>query len=213
MRLHFGELSLLSGDIVSETLSRGEYWEDHVYRALEPYLDGDVVDVGANVGAFTLRFAQFAPRVIAFEPNPEMFACLVRNLDYLEMRDRVVAIPEGVYSKPITIAPQKSSYPPSVWTWLPGDRYATTKAGPAVWPEMERRVSAIKTDVQGADLHALLGLETVIVRDRPRIVFEYEEDFSAMHGHTWADYSHQMTVWGYQLQRLEPTRDYFCEPV
>lgn len=200
-------MRLIDRDIVSEALGRGEHWDPHVFDALEPYLDGDVVDVGANVGGLTVRFAQRAPRVIAFEPNPEMFACLVENTRGMN----VLTIPRGVYSQETFINPDVTSYPPSSWTWLPGRRGFA--AGPAEWPHSERRVSAIKADCQGADLHVLRGLEPVIVRDRPRIVFEYEKELSLMHGDAWETYEQWLADHGYTLRQIaEGHGDFLCEP-
>lgn len=208
---NWGELDLLNGDIVSKRLGSGYHWDAHVYDALAPYLDGDVVDIGANVGALTIRFAQVAPRVIAYEPNLEMVSLLEKNLIRLGLRDKVVIIPEALYDSETTMAPHKTGYPPSSWMWEYG---GVTRAAPGSWPEMDRRVSAIKSDVQGADLHALLGLERVILRDRPRIVFEYEREYSGQHGHTWEHYVDQINkVWGYTITRImEGNEDYFCDP-
>lgn len=210
----FGPLALLDGDIVSNALGRGEHWDTHVYDALAPYLDGDVIDVGANVGALTLRFAQSAPRVIAFEPNPNMYQCLISNIATLHL-ENVVAIPEGVYSYETTIYPDITGFPPSSWTWLrgiAGGRFHV-KAGPGFWTDMGRRVSAIKVDVQGADLHALMGLEGVIVRDHPRMVIEFDKDLAQMHGHTWDDYVSWLNGRRYLISKITSENDdFFCEP-
>jgi len=39
-----------------------------------------VIDVGANVGEFTLAISKYNPRVIAFEPDPLAYQCLVKNI-------------------------------------------------------------------------------------------------------------------------------------
>ena len=39
-----------------------------------------VIDIGANVGMFSARVSGIAHRVIAYEPFPENFACLERNV-------------------------------------------------------------------------------------------------------------------------------------
>lgn len=205
----WGQLDLMPNDIVSDTLGRGEYWDTHVYDALEPYLDGDVVDLGANVGALTMRFAQQAPRVIAFEPNQNLYDLLVKNIKRLGLTN-VIAIPEGVYSAEVRIRPDVTGYPPSSWTWLPD---GNVRAGPASWDDDSRRVSAIKSDIQGADLHGLIGMEEVILRDHPRIVFEFERELALMHGHTWNDYLAHLDKWGYRHEQILGYGDYFCDPV
>jgi len=208
-RHDFGELDLIP-DIVSEALGRGDNWDDHVFDALAPYCDGDVVDAGANVGALTLRFARIARRVIAFEPNRRMYDCLVNNVARLGLN--VVTINRGIYSREIEILPEESpGQQASSWTWTP--KPGGVPAGPADWPHSGRRVSAIKTDCQGADLHVLRGLRKFIVRDRPVIVFEYEKEFSLMHGDSWDDYQTWITRHDYSLRQIaEGHGDFICVP-
>jgi FkbM family methyltransferase len=61
-----------------------EIWGEETYTAgFYTPRDGDVVfDVGANIGLFSVWIARSAPavRVVAFEPFPENFAALERNL-------------------------------------------------------------------------------------------------------------------------------------
>src|SRR5258706_16296836 len=92
-------------DIVSDQLGKGYHWDEHVFDALEPYLDGDVVDIGANVGSLTLRFAERAPRVIAYEPNDEMVTRLRENVRLFGFEDKVVIRPVALYSYVTTMRP------------------------------------------------------------------------------------------------------------
>lgn len=207
----WGELDLLEDDIVSKALGRGENWDDHVYEALLPYCSGDVVDAGANVGALTLRLAKVAKRVIAFEPNETMHRCLVSNAARLGLKN-VVAVHRGIYSVETFISPDVTSYPASSWTWPAGTK-GDTAAGPASWPNDDRRVSAIKSDCQGADLHVLRGLRRFIVRDRPVIVFEYEKELSLMHGDSWDDYQTWIARHDYSMRQIaEGHGDFICVP-
>jgi FkbM family methyltransferase len=56
---------------------------------------GVVVDVGANIGAFTLFAAEFASHVYAFEPEPRNYDCLRRNIA-LNGFDHVTPIAKAV---------------------------------------------------------------------------------------------------------------------
>jgi predicted methyltransferase len=65
--------------------------------ALRPYVRPGtiVVDVGANIGVFTRRFAEWAGAqgcVIAIEPEARNFARLQAMLAARQLRDRVVAV-------------------------------------------------------------------------------------------------------------------------
>lgn len=75
-----------------------EQWLEHKYSlpgflGVEP---GDiVVDCGAYVGGFSLSAAKIAGRLHAFEPAPDNFACLQRNLSKFE---NVTLVQAGLYS-------------------------------------------------------------------------------------------------------------------
>ena len=60
--------------IVDEVLSE-------IYTKGVPLYDNDVVvDAGAHIGTFTLYASQFASKVYAFEPHPENFEYLTKNV-------------------------------------------------------------------------------------------------------------------------------------
>lgn len=197
-----GPMWLIEGDVVSDTLRAGKNWDSHVYEALEPYLrkDAAVIDVGANVGPHALRFAEKARKVICFEPHPVMSFCLRAN-----MRGRKAEFHGGLYSRKVAlVVRQEEGNSPSSLTWLPGE--GGVDAGPYF---TEERVSAIKVDAQGADLHCLLGLHEIIERDQPAIVFEYEEHLAKLHGHDWLDYTAELYNWGYTFKRVQEGHEDF----
>lgn len=59
-----------------------DIWENKVYTDGRYLLStkGTVVDVGANVGIFTLYASQYADMVYSFEPSPEYFGYLQENI-------------------------------------------------------------------------------------------------------------------------------------
>lgn len=67
-------------------------------RRLPRKLRGRVVDIGANIGAFTLDCLQRFPdvQVDAYEPNPETFRALQRNVTVNGLGHRVRLFPEAV---------------------------------------------------------------------------------------------------------------------
>lgn len=70
----------------AELLSYWEVWHENCYEAFPQFRvdhPGCVVDVGANIGAFSLYEALIrgARKIIAFEPSPAVFPRLARNLE------------------------------------------------------------------------------------------------------------------------------------
>lgn len=58
-----------------------EVWEDRCYTKKYAIKEGDVVvDIGANIGIFSLFAASLGSTVYAFEPNPETFSFLQKNI-------------------------------------------------------------------------------------------------------------------------------------
>lgn len=55
-----------------------EIFEDENYGFAKKE-DGVYIDLGANVGMASLYFANWAKRIYAIEPNPEIYAALVKN--------------------------------------------------------------------------------------------------------------------------------------
>jgi FkbM family methyltransferase len=88
----------------AELISYWEIWHEHCYDCLATN-PRCVVDVGANIGAFSLyqTMSQHAERVIAFEPSPEVFARLAKNLELNELTN-VRAVNAAVGDKPGTLA-------------------------------------------------------------------------------------------------------------
>jgi len=76
----------------------GSTWYSREYDVpYVPIREGDVVlDVGANQGFFTCYAASLGARVIAFEPNPESFESLQRNIERNRFTDKVTAKPWAI---------------------------------------------------------------------------------------------------------------------
>lgn len=81
-------------------LSRNEVWEEFETEFVKKIIkEGDVVlDIGANIGYYTLIFAKLVGdngRVFAFEPEPENFAILKKNVEANGYKN-VVLIQKGL---------------------------------------------------------------------------------------------------------------------
>lgn len=77
-----------------------EVWAENVYQVLARDLGdtGVCLDLGANIGAFSLFVARFRPevRVYAYEPNPENHALLVSNAARNGLAANVLPRPQAV---------------------------------------------------------------------------------------------------------------------
>jgi FkbM family methyltransferase len=141
-----------------------------------------VCDIGANKGSFTFWLARWCRRgrVVAFEPQAEIACRLARDCRMLNLSN-VAVEPLGVYSA-------------SGWQGLTvprGQPAAAALNGAAVKADGDisytvpvvslddyfptgDRVSLLKIDVEGAELHVLRGAERILKHSRPLLVVECE---------------------------------------
>jgi len=72
-------------------------------------------------------------------------------------------------------------------------------------------VSVIKVDVQGSDLKALRGACNIINRDKPVIIFEFEQQFVDEFGFTFQDYIDFIDSIAYRFESMI-YKNFVCVP-
>jgi len=165
-----------------------------------------VIDVGANIGFFTRRFARWVGpdgKVIAIEPEPVNFAGLIRRLKASGLDERVDAVRAAACEKTGTV---RLALNPD----HPGDHrlgeQGIAVAGVALddiaaergWP----KISLIKIDVQGAEQRVLAGARKVILRCRPALYVEISESDLRRHGANAAELLAGLDALDYGAHRL-----------
>jgi FkbM family methyltransferase len=138
-----------------------------------------VIDVGANIGFFTRRFARWVGDeggVIALEPEERNFARLVHLVRRARLQDRVETLKMAAAERDSTLFLAVNPH-------HPGDHHLATSGVPvptaAVDTLLRERgsppVSLIKIDVQGAEHRVLLGAAETLGRWRPALFVELDE--------------------------------------
>jgi FkbM family methyltransferase len=172
----FGKrLFLASYDIYKQRFEAG------VAETLRPWVTPGsvVVDVGANNGFFTVRFARWVGtegRVLAIEPEAENIRLLNRRIEKAGVAAAVEVI-EGVAAEepgmlrlalnpfhPADHRIGEEGIPVRAWTV---DEIVSARG----WPQ----VSLIKIDVQGAEIRVLRGSLDTIVRCHPVLFVEIDD--------------------------------------
>lgn len=141
-------------------------WDGRLNRLEQEYgigerftLDEDsvVLDIGANTGEFAHVCARYGARVICFEPDPSVFACLMRNVaetPAVEAHDIVVWKEDGEVA--FGLAPERH------------DSSVFAQGAPRVMRRAQRldsfaathgvgRVTLLKCDAEGAEPEVLEG--------------------------------------------------------
>lgn len=98
VQAHNGPLLYARPGSTDETVIR-EIWQENVYRMEPGDCDGVVVDIGANIGAFTTYAALHgASRVIAVEPDYDNLQVFNLNVETLSLNPRILMWPCAVWS-------------------------------------------------------------------------------------------------------------------
>lgn len=147
-------------------------YQKAVFNMAMGYVDdmdllGTAIDAGAHVGIFTRRMRVFS-EVLAFEPDPENYACLVENTAMLpNVRPIHAALGRDngwcdvvVDHRPNSGARSVDLHPNGQVRVFPIDLFLTSP------------VKLIKIDTQGAEYDILMGANMVLRRDKPVLIVE-----------------------------------------
>lgn len=227
-------------DDITKALRDGAWWDGHLNAYIDATPgDGWAVDLGANIGWFTVYLAQRFNRVLAVEAHPETAQLLNENCHKLRQLDNVSIVARAAYDRPTTLGLATTAL--HGWPEVEMASFADldqvrhvggfTFVEPIAQQHVAREwlvetvcvddlvpvtapVRLVKVDVQGSGLRALEGMYRTIHRCRPRILLEYECGASALRGDGWPDYERFFADLQYTVTRIDgPWDEYVCDPV
>lgn len=140
-----------------------------------------VIDIGANVGFFTRKFARWvgeAGQVVAVEPDAENFAHLTRILGQSKEGARVKARHGAAAAKDGILHLQRNEVHPGDHRLArdgKGIEISAFAIDSLISEADMARVSLIKIDVQGAEMMVLQGAWRVIAASRPALFVELDD--------------------------------------
>jgi FkbM family methyltransferase len=162
-----------------------ELYEARDIALLRPYVRPDtwVIDVGANIGFFTTRFAQWVSgsgKVLALEPE-------TANMQQLHLKLSKARQTQFVECLQIAVSDASGEALLILNPAHPGDHKLDTGSGQGVAVPMTTiddvllahntpPVSLLKIDVQGAEMHVLRGAENTLITQHPVLYLELDDD-------------------------------------
>ncbi len=193
----------------------GEYYEV-AYGRLVARIIGpgwSFVDVGANVGFYTLMAAQSADQVYSFEPNPGLLEWLRGNIAVNGFRN-VTVFDFGLSDQEAVLELQQSNSGLGEATLRGGVKFDRTSKicvtrGDDVLPQPpEGRPIFIKIDVEGWEHHVLRGLEQILRGPDVVVTVEITDEWLRTTGSSAAQLFEYMKVLGYHAYEIQkpPTR-------
>lgn len=161
-----------------------------------------VLDIGPAFGSYSLTAAIQGARVYAFEPCEFCRNMLVANVAMNDgMSDQVTIIQVGAYDRQGFVDPDSGDFSESAFK----DGRQSLRVRPVdsfAFATGTNRVTMVKMDVEGAELHALRGMEKTLRAHRPRLLIEEHEFKQAGIGNEVEKFLRELGI-GYQLVQRE----------
>jgi FkbM family methyltransferase len=159
-------MDLVPGDIISASIAfTGVYELSHSRRIVEiARRGGTLIDIGANLGYFTLLWTASSPgnRCFAFEASPRVLKLLKRNIESNGLESQVRLFPNAAGREAGSFNFDMGPEEQTGWGGL-------TTSGDGVPVDVVRcdevvhdDIDLLKIDVEGADTFALMGCERLL---------------------------------------------------
>lgn len=194
-------------------LKRGHYWEKEIALLQHLVSPGDVcLDVGANCGQWSYWMSKRvgpSGRVIAIEPIPMTTQVLARVVDKLRLYNvEIQHVAVGDRNCRIRMLVTENEYK---FKSLPTAR--VLDYGETFDSDIEvnmitmnsladllniNRVSFIKCDIEGFEMHFFQGGRSILTRDKPAIICEIEQKHTIQFGYTPDDLFGLLESLGYR---------------
>jgi FkbM family methyltransferase len=216
--------NFLKKDIISNTMQRGEVFDAPIVELAKRYVKPNTafLDVGANYGQMSVIIAKHLEsigggKVYAFEAEPFVGSILKRNLE-LNQCANARAVLGAVYNR----SGEEVVFPEPDFKQF--DAYGSygldpsQKAGRSVKTltidslNIPEPVSFLKIDIQGSDLFGMQGAEEMILKHKPVIVFEFEQQFQDQFGTSFNDYLSFVEHIGYKFVEIIADINYVIAP-
>lgn len=193
----FGFITYFRNDqYIGHAFASGGYWERPIVTEVAKRLadsQGLVLDIGAHIGSHSVALARMNPHLsfVCFEPQRSLFLLLERNVaenrlsNRFELHNAAVSSVAGQITLSSTVHVEESGERRAVeyggtlavnlgGVQLGGDGQACEAVciDDRVWP----RTVYVKVDVEGAEPLAFYGMQSLLRRNLPHILFEDRED-------------------------------------
>ena len=194
-------------DTIQDTHKRGQFYEIEELTLLSRLFPTGLryLDIGSNVGNHSLFFSivMKAARVVPIEPNPLAFELLVANTFANGLTDVICLDHIGVglsdrRSAGFVMEERRRNL--GAAKMLEGDGDLETWPGDDLFAE--EVPDFIKIDVEGMELQVLSGLAKTIVRSKPAIFIEVD-DQNSKDFEIWADKSGYASVYAIRKYRTQ----------
>lgn len=218
-------ITLLSGDrmylddLDSMELRTKRIYEEKETKFIEWFIKPNMtcVDVGAFIGYYTIMMAKKARRVLAFEPDPENFLILQRNIALNGLTDKVSAYcfavghPGGgsIEANRVTLykcATNKGMHRIYPSKWCDG---GSERVSLYALEGIAKHADFFKIDVEGSEFGVLQGMRQILEENRPTVLMEFHVPSIREYGANPLEILNYMLKLDYEIALVDrPVSDY-----
>ncbi len=218
VRIHCGEKSYLLRPNYADFMVFGEIIVRDVYNLGSlPTTTGTVVDLGANIGLFSLRAAQSAQRVIAVEPVASNLQLAETLLTEAEARDKVALIKAAICGDSggtvrVFTSPKfpagSSIFQNHTMRWSIGQCEDVARLSLADLFEQEQieHCGLLKCDIEGAEFEALEAAPLELLQRIDHIVIEVHMNIASGSRQKLARLRNRLEAAHFQVSHPKETR-------
>ena len=210
--IHGVKLGNFNGFSEYHSVRNGVLADELAFLSSYPFGDGTIIDVGANLGLFSLLVNQrYRDRsIIAFEPNPSTFAALLSNVARNEAtgiscHQVGIAAHDGFVSFAAREHARANASIRSETTMSQGDevQVACTTLDTFCRSNTIDRIALLKVDVEGYETLVFRGAEKILTDVRPGVIyFEVCPSLTLCAGYDPSEPARHLLALGYDLFRL-----------
>jgi FkbM family methyltransferase len=156
-----------------------DYWEPDVKRVIGKFTRGDAIDVGANLGLYTVMLSRNSAdqrRVLSIEADPIHFGWMLRNI-HANKCFNVIPLNIAAWSTDTKLGLTRhvfggSLIDSSVSLGVGPTHEVAARSIDKVLEETEVDPRFVKIDVEGAEYEVLKGMSQTLRSAKPALVFE-----------------------------------------
>ena len=175
---------IFSSDLIGQGINFYGFWEHEELTALAEWLQrsgstgGTMLDVGANIGNHSVFFSRLYERVHAIEPNPRTYDVLSLNASLVpNMTCFQIAASDNNGSA--RFLQERSNVGHSRIVDGSSDETGTIKVDcwrlDDYFPDLDD-LKLVKIDVEGHEVRAIAGMEKLLARCSPVVLFEQQPE-------------------------------------
>lgn len=175
-----------------------------------------VVDIGANVGYYTLIAANLVGengRVFAFEPGPDNYYLLLKNIEvngYNNVIPMQKAVSDKVGTTKLFLSPDGISELHRIYDlhdWRKAIEVETITLD-EVFKDKDDRIDVIKMDIEGAEMAALQGMRRILEQnDRLTIFTEFSPTAIRLSPYSPEQYLAELVKYGFKLFCIDEEKE------